>query len=182
MNYTKLDLNPILNYKSINHPTNEISEFYRISGAGEIFDQKYLPGPGAEYETNGIPFLFPKVSGKGFDTVCCAGQEIDLPAGTYKSLHIVGYCEGEAYREFVTLCGKHGEVSVDFFLYSSWRGTEQFDRDRYDSRCADAFLVKTDINAPRSVFTCKSEFAETNIDRMILPFNPAVFIYSITLS
>ncbi|MHB1485868.1 MAG: hypothetical protein ACYCYI_14595 [Saccharofermentanales bacterium] len=188
--FYRLDLNKYLNHKIIDSVTTEDTsdvkpEPYRVVYHDELFKPGNLPASGESYEFEGIPFVFPDFSKEGYDNVCCEGQQINFPAGDYSKIHIVGFCECEGFTEKFTFISTDSPdaITVEIFLFNSWKGIEHWSHERNPEMCRNAFLATTVTESPRGVYCSsqKIEATSSKITSVILPFCAPMHIFSMTL-
>ena len=70
-----------------------------LDGMGTAFRAESLPAPGATIVSEGTPFLLAARNRGAKDNIACEAQEIPLPPGAWKALHVLGMCDWRAFEE-----------------------------------------------------------------------------------
>ena len=175
---------------------------YGLDGMGTIFCAESLPAPGTTIAHNGTRFVFSTKSDGVLDNISCEGQDIPLPVGYYRTLHILGMCDWRAFEEPLQLRAPDGtftETRLGLSDASHYQGLQYGEREALtcplvtpDSLIPHVFLFG--IPLPGAGY----EMTETHIEAgiwhqvisleasrplagLILPDNPSMHLFALTL-
>ena len=173
-----------------------------LDGLGTIFCAERLPASGTTIACNGTLFVFSDKSDGVLDNIACEGQDIPLPIGHYRALHILGMCDWRAFAEPLQLKAPDGtfrETSLGLSDASHYQGLQYGEREALtcplvtpDSLIPHVFLFG--ISPPGAGY----EMTETHIEAGIwhqvislepsrplvgiaLPDNPSMHLFAATL-
>ena len=175
---------------------------YGLDGMGTIFCAERLPASGTTIAYNGARFVFPDKSDGMPDNISCEGQDIPLPVGYYRALHVLGMCDWRAFAEPLQLRAPDGtctETSLGLSDASHYQGLQYGEREALtcplvtpDSLIPHVFLFG--IPLPGAGY----EMTETHIEAgiwhqeisletsrplagIVLPDNPSMHLFSLTV-
>ena len=173
-----------------------------LDGLGTIFCAERLPASETTIACNGTHFAFPDKSDGVPDNISCEGQDIPLPIGHYRALHVLGMCDWRAFEEPLRLKAADGtctETSLALSDASHYQGLQYGEREALtcplvtpDSLIPHVFLFG--IPLPGADY----EMTETHIEAGIwhqvisletsrplagiaLPDNPSMHLFALTL-
>lgn len=92
-----VDLSPYLNNAGIASAIHRPPD--GLDGLGTTFYAASLPVSETTITCQGTPFIFPDKDDGLDDNISCEAQEIALPVGTYRAIHILGMCDWRAFEE-----------------------------------------------------------------------------------
>jgi len=104
-----VDLAPYLNNAGIASSCAPVAE--GLDGMGTIFQAEGLPASGVTVDCNGTQFAFPNKRDGVRDNIACEAQEIPLPVGCYRALHVLGICDWRATAEIILLYSPDGSCT-----------------------------------------------------------------------
>ena len=173
-----------------------------LDGMGTIFCAERLPASGTTIVCNGTRFVFPDKSDGMPDNIACEGQDMPLPVGHYRALHVLGMCDWRAFAEPLQLKDPDGtctETSLALSDAAHYQGLQYGEREALtcplvtpDSLIPHVFLFG--ISPPGAGY----EMTETHIEAgiwhqvislepsrplagIVLPDNPAMHLFALTL-
>ena len=173
-----------------------------LDGMGTIFGAERLPASGTTIAYNGARFVFPDKSDGVPDNISCEGQDIPLPVGCYRALHILGMCDWRAFEEPLRLKAPDGtctETRLGLSDASHYQGLQYGEREALtcplvtpDSLIPHVFLFGISLSG------AGYEMTETHIEAGIwhqvislepsrplvgiaLPDNPSMHLFALTL-
>ena len=173
-----------------------------LDGMGTIFCAERLPDSGTIIAYNGTRFVFPDKSDGVPDNISCEGQEIPLPVGHYRALHVLGICDWRAFEEPLRLKAPDGtctETRLGLSDASRYQGLQYGEREALtcplvtpDSLIPHVFLFG--VSPPGAGY----EMTETHIEAgiwhqvisletsrplagIVLPDNPSMHLFALTL-
>lgn len=173
-----------------------------LDGMGTIFRAEDLPASGATVRCNGTSFLFPDKSDGTHDNIACEGQEILLPAGCYRALHVLGICDWRASAETILLHspdGSHTQATLGISDASHYKGLQYSEREALtgqlispDSLIPHVFLFG--ITPPGEGYQMQEMLIEAGIwhqaielketpllSHLVMTDNPSMHIFALTL-
>ena len=175
---------------------------YGLDGMGTIFCAERLPASGTTIACNGTQFVFPAKSDGTPDNIACEGQDIPLPVGCYRALHILGMCDWRTFEEPLQLRASDGtctETILGLSDASHYQGLQYGERKALtcplvtpDSLIPHVFLFG--ISPPGTGY----EMTETHIEAgiwhqvisleisrplagIVLPDNPSMHLFALTV-
>ena len=196
-----VDLSPHFNNAGIASAGHRTTD--SLDGLGTIFCAESLPDSGTTITCEGTPFVFPDKRDESNDNIACEAQEIPLPIGTYRALHVLGMCDWRAFEEPLRLKapdGTYAETSLGLSDASHYYGLQYGEHEALTCR-----LVTPDSLIPH-VFLFgiplpddDYEMTETHIEAgiwhqvvlvepprllagLVLPDNPSMHLFSLTLT
>ncbi|HEX7001418.1 MAG TPA: hypothetical protein VF164_06950 [Trueperaceae bacterium] len=118
--FMALDLGPAFNADAFSLPSRpQRGNFDNRSGVyGATFPAEYAPQASMRFEAGGVPFLFPPTDTE-LNNVVMLGQRLEVPAGPYSALHLLGASDQGNYRADVTLVYEDGSETLSLGL-SDW--------------------------------------------------------------
>lgn len=173
-----------------------------LDGMGTILCAEGLPASGTTIAHNGTRFVFPDTSDGVPDNISCEGQDIPLPVGHYRALHVLGICDWRAFEEPLQLKAPDGtctETRLGLSDASHYQGLQYGEREALtcplvapDSLIPHVFLFG--ISPPGAGY----EMTETRIEAgiwhqvislgtprplagIVLPDNPSMHLFALTL-
>jgi hypothetical protein len=173
-----------------------------LDGMGTIFCAESLPASGTTIAHNGTRFVFPDKSDGVPDNIACEGQDIPLPVGHYRALHVLGMCDWRAFAEPLQLKAPDGtctETRLGLSDASRYQGLQYSESEALtcplvtpDSLIPHVFLFG--ISPPGAGY----EMTETHIEAgiwhqvisletsrplagLVLPDNPSMHLFALTL-
>ncbi|MEW2500991.1 hypothetical protein AB0878_10960 [Amycolatopsis sp. NPDC047767] len=146
------------------------------------FPAEELPPAGSVREVAGVPFAFPAPNSAGADNVRCRGQLVEVPAGRYDWLYLLGAAERRTEDE-VELHHAGGTVRRSWLRMSDfWPETPA----RFGEPLA---FCTTGLRYPRhtqaghspSIWQQRVAIAEPDpLVALRLPDNPAMHVFALT--
>ncbi len=196
----KLDLSPHLNNAGIASAGHRTTD--GLDGLGTTFCVESLPASGTTITCQGTPFIFPDKGDGLNDNIACEAQEIALPIGTYRALHILGMCDWRAFEEPLRLKALNGtyiETPLGLSDASHYQGLQYGEHEAL--ACP---LVTPDSLIPHVVLfgidlpDAGYEMMETRMDAgiwhqvipvepprplvgLVLPDNPSMHLFALTV-
>ncbi len=104
-----VDLAPYFNNAGIASSCDPAAD--GLDGMGTIFRSGGLPPSGATVDCSGTRFAFPDKRDGVPDNIACEAQDIPLPVGCYRALHVLGICDWRANAESVWLHSPDGSCA-----------------------------------------------------------------------
>ncbi len=177
---------------------------YGLDGMGTIFCADHLPALGTTVVCNGTRFVLPDKSDGTPDNIACEGQDMPLPVGRYRALHVLGMCDWRAFEEPLRLMATDGtgtETSLGLSDASHYQGLHYGEREALtcplvtpDSLIPHVFLFG--ITPPGA--DADYEMTQTQIEAgiwhqvisvepsrplagLVLPDNPSMHLFALTL-
>lgn len=195
-----VDLSPHLNNAGIASSGHRTTD--GLDGLGTTFCAESLPASGTIITCQGTPFIFPDKSDGLDDNIACEAQEIALPIGAYRALHILGMCDWRAFEESFRLKAPNGtymETPLGLSDASHYQGLQYGEREALT--CP---LVTPDSLIPHVVLfgidlpDAGYEMTETRMEAgiwhqvipiepprplagLVLPDNPSMHLFALTL-
>jgi hypothetical protein len=104
----------------------ETNPFLLGKAASPLYPSGYYAGHGADGSAgnHGVPFRYPVKSGEN-SLVACTGQEIALPAGKYRAIHILAAATGGAPAPASLTLRYDGGDEKQSVAFSDWRSAPQ---------------------------------------------------------
>ncbi len=195
-----VDLSPYCNNAGIASRCDPVAD--GLDGMGTIFCAERLPASQTIITCNGTRFAFPDKSDGVLDNIACEGQDLPLPVGSYRALHILGICDWRAFAEPLRLKAPDGtgtETSLALSDASHYQGLQYGERKALtcslvtpDSLIPHVFLFG--IARPGAGY----EMTETHLEAgiwhqmialeptqpltgIVLPDNPSMHLFALTL-
>ncbi len=187
--YNQLNLHGYFNLKYINLNEDEhkkASETLDSYGLlGSFFNYTSKSGWSENIEFDGIPFTLPKISYNKYDSISCEGQTINILENNYAALHILGtrfWGPSHNIDKLSIFCNNGNHYETDIFIRDFYSGNTKLDLDKYDC----SIIIKgrePSSNQNRYIYYTKSHLPvpDQKIQRIQLPYNPELLIFSITL-
>ena len=173
-----------------------------LDGMGTIFRTEGLPVSGATVDCNGTQFAFPDKSDSVRDNIACEAQEVSLPVGYYRAIHILGLCDWRATAETILLHSPDGsctQATLGLSDASHYKGLQYGEREAFtgqlitpDGLIPHVFLFgitppgkgrqmyETHIEA--GIWHQVIELKETLLlSHLVMPDNPSMHIFALTL-
>lgn len=160
-----------------------------LDGMGTIFCAESLPASGTTIAYNGTRFVFPDKRDGVPDNISCEGQDIPLPVGHYRSLHVLGMCDWRAFEEPLRLKEPDGtctETSLGLSDASHYNGLQYGEREAIecqlttlDSLIPHVFLFG--ISLPSADYQMRETHIEGGIWHQVIPVEESRLLSSIVL-
>ena len=174
-----------------------------LDGMGTAFCAESLPAPGATIFSEGIPFVLAGRNPGSKDNIACEAQEIPLPSGVWRALHVLGLCDWRAFEEPLRLKAADGacaETRIGLSDAPRYQGLQ------YGERVALLCpLITPDSSVPLSSLIgipppeAGCETRETRVEAgiwhqvihlpgprplsaLLLPDNPSMHLFALTLA
>lgn len=185
-NYSILDLSKYYNNKLI-FDNNAYIKHRKDGGSNSkgLLKAELLPKPTEKIIINHIPYVFPNTSPKKDDSISCQEQKVCIPHSNYKSINILGLGRSYDYGDTIKLIfADNGFEDVDIYFKNWTKNEEQFSYDfKLSEQCKVALETKNYDHALRSIYYNNCEIKNTNkiLTSIILPYNPYINIFAITL-
>ena len=195
-----VDLAPYFNNAGIASSCDPVAE--GLDGMGTIFQAEGLPASRATVDCNGTQFAFPDKRDGVRDNIACEAQEIPLPVGCYRALHVLGICDWRATAEIILLHSPDGSCTHETLGLSDashYKGLQYGEREAFtgqlitpDGLIPHVFLFgitppgkgrqmyETHIEA--GLWHQVIELKETLLlSHLVTPDNPSMHIFALTL-
>ncbi len=192
--FINIDLKNFFNHKLIGCDYNiKNNESLENKGICNFYlKPELLPNSNERIFVNKTPFIFPDKSDDVYDNFTCEEQFISFPQGYYTHIHMLGLSEWGDFEDIIKILlddEEKGECKI-FFLdwsrkFSSDGKMIRFDFDnKYDNSCFPAFKSVISNYDTQSIFynNCSLINNSKEINSIILPYNPNMHIFAITLS
>lgn len=173
-----------------------------LDGMGTIFRSEGLPASGATVDCSGTRFAFPDKRDGVPDNIACEAQEIPLPVGCYRALHVLGICDWRATAESVRLHspdGSHIQATLGLSDASHYKGLQYGEHQALtgqlvtpDSLIPHVFLFG--ITPPGEDYQMQETHIEAGLwhqvialkeslllSHLLMPDNPSMHIFALTL-
>lgn len=185
MTYALLDLTDMLNNIAFDGAGNTSAGF---DCEGNMFPRWARKMAAKAIGELTVPFRCHVLSTEDNDNVSCDGQRIPLPAGSVTRLHVLGAGEHGDFIGRVRYCEEAAEIGKVSVCLSDWARTDS--ELRFGE--AQVFHWRGRANARTRVYDeapCGINWFQTDIvdwrvgenGRLVLPVNPCIHIFAITL-
>lgn len=194
-----VDLAPYFNNAGIASSCDPVAD--GLDGMGTIFRGEDLPAA-VTVDCNGTQFAFPDKSDGVHDNIACEAQEVSLPVGRYRALHVLGLCDWRSTAEIILLHSPDGsrtQATLGLSDASHYKGLQYGEREAFTSQLITpdglvphVFLFgiippgkgrqmyETHIEA--GIWHQVIELKETLLlSRLGMPDNPSMHIFALTL-
>ena len=202
-----VDLSPHLNNAGIASAVHRPPD--GLDGLGTTFYAESLPASGTTITCQGTPFIFPDKGDGLDDNIACEAQEIALPKGAYRAIHILGMCDWRAFEEPLRLKAPNGtymETPLGLSDASHYQGLQYGEHEALacplvtpDSLVPHVVLFGIDlpdfgIDLPDAGYEMKETHMDAGIWHqvipvepprplvgLVLPDNPSMHLFALTL-
>lgn len=195
-----VDLAPYFNNAGIASSCDPAAE--GLDGMGTICQAEGLPASGVTVDCNGAQFAFPDKRDSVRDNIACEAQEIPLPVGRYRALHVLGLCDWRATAEIIQLHSPDGSCThgtLGLSDASHYKGLQYGEREAFtgqlitpDGLIPHVFLFGiTPPGKGRQMYETHIEaglwhqviaLKETLLlSHLVMPDNPSMHIFALTL-
>lgn len=195
-----MDLSPHINNAGIASSGHRTTD--GLDGLGTTFCAESLPASGTTITCQGTPFIFPDKGDGLDDNIACEAQEIALPIGVYRALHILGMCDWRAFEEPLRLKAPNGTYTETPFGLSDASHYQGLQYGEHEALTCP--LVTPDSLIPHVVLfgidlpDAGYEMTETRMEAgiwhqvilvepprslvgLVLPDNPSMHLFALTL-
>jgi|GEM_PF-186642 len=182
--YTALDLGPAFNADAFSLPSRpQRGNFDNRSGVyGATYPAEFAPAASSRYESGGVPFLFPPTD-TALNNVVMLGQRLDVPAGRYAALHLLGSSDQGNYQADVTLVYEDGGTATVTLGLSDWCQPP-----RYGETVAVDFAQRRGTSGQTERINCRILHQVVPVDaervlvRVELPDRETMHLFALTLA
>ncbi|HAU87105.1 MAG TPA: hypothetical protein DCW90_16940 [Lachnospiraceae bacterium] len=191
-NICKLDLKEYFNHKFIVGKGEQELAKEHLENVNEygLFQPQLLPESNADFEVEGVQFVFPNKAIDMYDSIQCEGQCIGVETRPYKKIHIIGTAVNNdfIYEELYLRNEESGVQNEAPLLMKDFYyliGNTKTDYDTYyDCRGAEGYVAYDSMNESikRGMYYCESNISMVKeVNTIELPYNPDLYIFCITL-
>jgi hypothetical protein len=181
--FVALDLSAAFNNDAFSTPSQPLKgNFDSRSGVlGATFPAERAPDPLSRVDVAGVPFLFPP-SDRDVNNVAFAGQGLDVPAGHYRALHLLGVSEQGNYRAPLRLHYHDGTTDEIDLGLSDWCQAP-----RYGETVAYEFAQRRGASGAVERITCRILLQslpvrhDRELVRIDLPDRETMHLFALTL-
>jgi len=190
--FLKIDLQAVFNHKAILEDKSLVS----VTGLTELglgalksfFKSSYYPKISEIVEIKGVPFVFPNNNIDSYDNIQCAGQVISLPKGRYSKAYTISFNEFVDSEDLLELLFSDGSKETINLHTICW-GTAGLKNNRF-TFINEIFGGNEGVLHGKSTNMTDVGCTFSNLDiingnlflsEILLPYNPALHIFSITL-
>jgi acetyl esterase/lipase len=157
---------------------------HAIDIPGSTFPAEYLPATGTVFSFDGIHFLFPSKEKGDLNNLACAGQELRVPPGRYKALHIVGTSENGNFRGTMHLAYREGPAEAELAL-TDWCQQPKFgERAAFEADHRYTYsqrgVVRDEVR-PRLWLQQIALDPEKHLEAITLPYSQRMHLFAATL-
>lgn len=179
---TPVDLSRYFNNRGI-QPPDTVGD-YGFNIWRNTFPAEELPQPGSLVDVAGVAFEFPPKESPAGDNIRCRGQLIELPAGTYDWIHLLGAAERRT-EDRVELHHQDGSVRHEWLRMSDfWPQTGayfgeapafrtssmRYPRHTHRDHAPAIWRQRVPVTVPRPLAALR------------LPDNPAMHVFALSLT
>ncbi|HZW28421.1 MAG TPA: hypothetical protein VFF08_08180 [Trueperaceae bacterium] len=182
--YVAVDLTPAFNADAFSLPSRpQRGNFDNRSGVyGATFPAELAPAASSRFEAAGVPFLFPPTDSE-LNNVVMLGQRLEVPAGRYAALHLLGSSDQGNYRSEATLVYEDGSSQTVTVGLSDWCQPP-----RYGETVAVEFAQRRGTSGQVERITCRILHQTVPVDpervlvRVDLPDRETMHLFALTLA
>lgn len=178
-----LDLGPAFNADAFSLSSRpQRGNFDNRSGVfGATYPAERAPAASSEVSVAGVPYLFPPTD-QDLNNVALLGQRLEVPAGHYQALHLMGSSEQGNYQAAVTLVYEDGGTEELQLGFSDWCQIP-----RFGEVVAVVFEQRRGASGAAERITCRILTQRLPVDpdrvllRIDLPDRETMHLFAITL-
>lgn len=178
-----LDLGPAFNADAFSLASRpQRGNFDNRSGVfGATYPAERAPAASSEVSVAGVPYRFPPTD-QDLNNVALLGQRLEVPAGRYQALHLMGSSEQGNYQAIVTLVYQDGGTEELQLGLSDWCQLP-----RFGEEVAVVFEQRRGASGAAERITCRilTQVLPVDPDRVLLrvdlPDRETMHLFAITL-
>lgn len=182
--YLTLDLAAAFNADAFSTPSRpQRGNFDNRSGVyGATFPAEHAPAAASRFESAGVPFLFPP-SDEELNSVVMLGQRLEVPAGSYAALHLLGSSDQGNYQADLTLVYQDGGTETLTLGLSDWCQPP-----RYGETVGVEFAQRRGTSGQTERIACRILHQTLPVDservlvRIDLPDRETMHLFALTLA
>jgi hypothetical protein len=146
------------------------------------FSSASLPYSGQNINISNIPFTFPTIAFDKYDSICCEGQVLQTEEDNYQYVHILATAVWGNYPEKLKIIySDDSSIDTEIYFKDWYFGETDFEYDKFNCLIA---LKGFDITSFRKYIyyhKCILPASEKKIKGFELPYNPDIFVISVTI-